>query len=42
MAQFVAELKRLATTCEFKAHLDDSVRDRFVCGLRLAGAQRRL
>ncbi|XP_065195816.1 uncharacterized protein LOC135827216 [Sycon ciliatum] len=38
----VAELRRLARTCEFKAHLPEALRDRFVCGLRGAGVRRKL
>ena len=42
IAQFLAELRRLATYCEFKDHLDDALRDRLVCGLANRGIQRRL
>ncbi len=34
VAEFMAELRRLATQCEFGMNLDDSLRDRLVCGLR--------
>ena len=33
MADYIAELRRLATTCEFGAFLDDALRDKLVCGL---------
>lgn len=33
VAQFVAVLKRLSEHCEFDAHLEDVLRDRFACGL---------
>ena len=42
VATFVAELKRLASTCDFKANLDESLKDCFVCGLRSTGAQKKL
>lgn len=31
---YAAELRRLAEHCEFGTNLNDSLRDRFVCGLR--------
>lgn len=39
---FVANLKRLATTCNFGTHLNEALRDRFVCGLRSEAMQRKL
>ena len=33
VADFAAQLKKLSTHCEFATFLDDSLRDRFVCGL---------
>ena len=44
VAQFVAELRRLATHCQFSENLDDALRDRLVCGLKpaLEGAQKKL
>ena len=33
IAEYVAELKRLAATCNFKTYLPKALRDRFVCGL---------
>ena len=42
MSQFVAELRRLSEHCDFKATLDDMLRDRIVCGVRNSSVQRRL
>ncbi|KAL5480000.1 hypothetical protein EMCRGX_G023613 [Ephydatia muelleri] len=42
VAQFVAELRRIAQHCEFGPALDDMLRDRLVCGLRDDKVQRRL
>ena len=42
VAQFVAELRRLATHCNFGGYLDEALRDRLVCGLRSETTQRRL
>ena len=39
---FLADLRRLAITCEFEHFLDQALRDRFVCGLRAEGMQKRL
>ena len=33
MAQFVAEVRRIAKHCEFGPALDDMLRDRMICGL---------
>lgn len=41
-AQYAAELRRLAQTCEFGTFLDQALRDRFVCGLLRADIQRNL
>lgn len=40
--QFLAELRQLAMTCEFKAFLEEALRDRFVCGIRHSGIQKKL
>ena len=37
MADYIAELRRLATTCEFVAILEEALRDKFVCGLHAGG-----
>ena len=43
VADFGAELRRLAARCSFQeAVLDETIRDRFVCGLRSEPTQRRL
>ena len=42
VAEYVAELKRLSTHCQFKDYLDDALRDRLVCGLRKESTQKRL
>ena len=42
LADYIAELRRLATHCEFREYLNDALRDRLVCGLRAEGTQRRL
>ena len=42
IADFVAELRRLATNSKFRAHLDDGLRDRFVCGLNNEAIKKRL
>ena len=42
VAEFLAELRRLATHCKFGAFLDEALRDRLVCGLRSEATQKRL
>eukprot|EP00731_Ephydatia_muelleri_P025658 Em0017g741a len=42
IAEYVAELRRLATNCKFGAYLDEAMRDRLVCGLRDEDTQKRL
>ena len=42
MKDFTAELQRLTFHCEFGAHLDEALRDRFVCGLASETIQKRL
>ena len=42
VSAYVAELRRLARACEFKDHLPEALRDRFVYGLRSAGTRRKL
>ena len=42
VAEFVAELRRLTRGCEFKDHLDEALRDRFVCGIQNEATQKRL
>ena len=40
--EYVAELRRLATHCEFGEYRDQALRDRLVCGLRSENIQKRL
>ena len=40
--EYVAELRRLATHCEFGEYRDQALRDRLVCGLRSESIQKRL
>ena len=42
IAEYVAELRRMAATCDFGDQLESALRDRLVCGLGNASAQRRL
>lgn len=42
MAQYVAVFRGFAVHCEFGGHLDDALRDRFVCGLKSEATQKRL
>ena len=42
IVEYLAELRRLATHCQFGEYLEEALRDRFVCGLRSSGIQRRL
>lgn len=40
VAQYVAVLKRLSEDCEFGGYLEDTLRDRFVCGLKCKTVQK--
>ncbi|XP_072140440.1 uncharacterized protein [Dermacentor andersoni] len=40
ISDYVAELRKLARTCDFASALDESLRDRFVCGLLREDIQR--
>ena len=42
IAEFIAELRRLAARCKFGGYLDEALRDRFVCGLRSERTQQKL
>ena len=42
VCDFVAELRRLASKCEFGYFLEDALRDRLVCGLRDVKVRKRL
>ena len=41
-AQYIAKLRGLAHHCEFGQFLEDSLRDKFICGLRSIKIQQRL
>ena len=42
ISDFMAELRRLAASCQFGAHLDDALRDWFVCGIYIESIQKEL
>ena len=42
VAQYVAELRRLSTHCNYGTFLDAALRDRFVCGLKSEATQKKL
>ncbi|XP_048247554.1 uncharacterized protein K02A2.6-like [Haliotis rufescens] len=42
VAAYASELRKLASTCDFGTTLDDSLRDRLVCGINNDAIQRRL
>ncbi|XP_045183417.2 uncharacterized protein K02A2.6-like [Mercenaria mercenaria] len=42
VSEYVVELKRLSTHCDFGTFLNDALRDRFVCGLRSETIQKKL
>ena len=42
IAEYVAELRRLSTYCNFGGYLNKGLRDRLVCDLRSESTQRRL
>ena len=42
VAEYEAELRRLAANCKFGDHLTQAIRDRLVCGLRTQDTQKRL
>ena len=42
VAEYIAELRKLATPCKFGEYLDKVLRDRLVCGLRSEAIQKRL
>ena len=42
VAHFVVDLKRLALKCEFGSFLEETLRDRLVCGLRNVQIQKKL
>ena len=42
VAEYVAELKRLLTHCQFNDYLDDALRDHLVCRLQKESTQKHL
>ena len=42
ISNYVAELRRLATHCDFGEYLEQALRDRLVCGIHHANTQKRL
>ena len=42
ISDYIVELKKLSSTCEFGAFLEEALRDRLVCGLTHEAIQRRL
>jgi len=42
ISEYVAELRRLATHCEFGDYLEQALRDRLFCGIRHKNTQKRL
>ena len=42
VAEYVAELRRLSTHCDFGKYLNDALRDRLICGLRNESIQKSL
>ena len=42
ITEYVAELRKLAASCKFGGNLEESLRDRFVCGLRSEITQKQL
>ena len=42
IANYDASLRKLASQCQFGEHLEETLRDRFVCGLRHEAIQRHL
>lgn len=42
VVEYVVELRKLATYCEFGTFLDWALRDRFICGLRDEAIQKKL
>ena len=42
ISEYIAELRRLSTHCQFGTYLEEALRDRLVCGLRNEAIQRKL
>lgn len=42
IAEYIVELRKLASTCNFVQFLEEALRDRFVCGILSENIQKRL
>ena len=42
IAEYVAELRKLTTNCDFGDYLEEALRDRFICRLRSETTQKQL
>lgn len=42
IAEYIVELRRVASSCNFRQFLDEALRDRFVCGIRSEHIQKKL
>ena len=42
IADYIAKLRRLPLHCDFRAFLEQALRDKFVCGLRDSGIRKKL
>jgi hypothetical protein len=42
IADYMAELRKLTTHCQYEDHLSEALRDRLVCGIRDVDTQRKL
>ena len=42
ISEYVAELRKLTTHCQYGTHLDEALRDRLVCGIRDVNTQKKL
>lgn len=42
VAEYMAELRKLASKCQFGTYLNEALRDRLVCGLRSGAVQKKL
>ncbi len=42
VSEFVANLKRVASTCNFRAYFNEALQHQLVCGLRIANVKKKL
>ena len=42
IVEYLAELQSVPTHCQFSEYLEEALQDRFICGLRSSGIQKRL